>query len=240
MLSPSPATDPALAVTRRVLWAALLAGLIAGCFVTVLQALKVTPLIHAAEIYETAAQMSAAHDHGAAAAWEPADGIERTTFTLLANVLTAIGFGLLLSGAFALRQAFGGRGIDARSGVLWGLGGFAAFALAPSFGLPPELPGSLAGDLIARQAWWTATALGTAAGLLLLVFAPRLSWKAVGGVALALPHVIGAPAAPHLGGSAPPELAAAFTAASLVTAALFWIVLGGGVGYLYSRVGPRP
>jgi cobalt transporter subunit CbtA len=151
-------------------------------------------------------------------------------------VLVGVGFGLLLSGAFALRQGLGGGRIDARSGVLWGLGGFAAFALAPAFGLPPELPGSLAGDLAARQAWWLATAAATAAGLALIAFAPRPAWKLAGAAALALPHVVGAPAPAHLGGAAPPELAASFAAASLVAAALFWIVLGGVGGWLYARL----
>jgi cobalt transporter subunit CbtA len=219
-------------VLRRVLWAALLAGLAAGCLVTVVQALKVTPLILAAETFEAAAP---AAEHGHAAAWEPTEGLERTAYTLLANVLVGIGFGLLLSGAFALRLAFGGRPVDAGSGVLWGLGGFAAFALAPALGLPPELPGSLAGDLAARQAWWAATALATAGGLSLLAFSRRLPWRLAGIALVALPHAIGAPAAPHLGGTAPPELAAAFAAASLATAALFWIVLGGVGGWLFSR-----
>jgi cobalt transporter subunit CbtA len=224
---------------RRILWAALLAGIVAGCFVTLVQAAKVTPLILAAEVYETAA---ASHEHehaGAAAAWEPEDGLQRTLFTLLANVLVGIGFGLLLSGAFALRQGLGGGIVDARSGVLWGLGGFAAFALAPALGLPPELPGSLAGDLAARQAWWIATAAATAAGLALIAFAPRPALKLAGIAALVLPHVIGAPTAPHPGGAAPPELAASFAAASLVAAALFWIVLGGVGGWLYARLGAR-
>jgi cobalt transporter subunit CbtA len=226
-------------VLRRILWAALLAGIVAGCFVTLVQAAKVTPLILAAEIYETAAATGHEHEHAAAAAWEPGEGLERTLFTLLANVLVGIGFGLLLSGAFALRQGLGGQGVDARSGVLWGLGGFAAFALAPALGLPPELPGSLAGDLAARQAWWIATAAATAAGLALIAFAPRPAWKLAGGAALVLPHAIGAPTAPHLGGAAPPELAAAFAAASLVAAASFWIVLGGVGGWLFARLGAK-
>lgn len=43
------------------------------------------------------------HDHDARA-WEPRDGLERNIYTAAANVLTAIGFALLLSGIFALRQ----------------------------------------------------------------------------------------------------------------------------------------
>jgi cobalt transporter subunit CbtA len=239
------------ALMRRVLFAGILAGAAAGCVITLLQAAKLTPLILAAEVYEEAAPHSHAavgaepgggHDHAAApaeeaTAWQPADGLERTAFTLLANIVLGAGFGLLLSGAFALREAAGGRAPDARQGVLWGLAGFAAFALAPSFGLPPELPGSHAADLPLRQAWWLATVVGTAGGLALLTFAQRLGWRVVAIALIAAPHVVGAPEpAAHGVGTAPPELAAAFAAASLVTAALFWTVLGSLNGWLYRKL----
>ncbi len=48
-------------------------------------------------------------------------------------------------------------------GLLWGLAGFVVFVLAPNFGLPPELPGMQAGDLMQRQIWWLATVVLTAA-----------------------------------------------------------------------------
>jgi predicted cobalt transporter CbtA len=44
-----------------------------------------------------------------------------------------------------------GHDLDARRGLLWGLGGFAALHLAPAVGLPPELPGMASADLAARQ-----------------------------------------------------------------------------------------
>jgi cobalt transporter subunit CbtA len=219
---------------RRVFLAAILAGLAAGLLVTVLQTAKLSPLIAAAEVYETAAMPPTAHDDG----WEPAAGIERMGFTLLANMLIAIGFGLLLSGGFALRQLFWGAEIDGSQGLLWGLAGFAAFALAPSFGLPPALPGSAEAYLLARQSWWIGTALATAAGIALIVFAFRWWPRALGALAILLPHVIGAPRAPP-GGVTPAALAAEFAAASLVIAALFWLALGGLCGWFYGRLGRR-
>ena len=231
-------------LARRIFLAGILAGLVAGAFVTLVQAVKIWPLIAAAEVYEKAAETApadhAGHDHGAgpmaAAEWEPADGAERIVFTLLANILVATGFGLLLSGGFALGDAYGGVRIDARSGFCWGMAGFATFQLAPSFGLAPEPPGAIAADLLSRQSWWVATAAATAGGIALVVFARRPAWKLVGGAAIVLPHIIGAPLPDHVGGSAPPELAAEFVAASLVTAALFWLVLGGFGGWLYGRL----
>src|SRR3546814_3736909 len=110
--------------------------------------LRVLPLIFEAETYETAAPVEPGHVHdhdapdhdvGAAhehshAGWAPQDGLERTLYTLLVNVLTGIGFGLLLAAAFALRG-----GADWRSGLYWGAAGFVTFTLAPALGLPPEI-----------------------------------------------------------------------------------------------------
>ena len=220
---------------RRVFLAAILAGLAAGLLVTALQAAKLTPLITAAEVYETAAMSPAAHED----VWEPAAGVERIGFTLLANILVAIGFGLLLSGGFALRQLLSGAEIDASQGLLWGLAGYASFALAPSLGLPPALPGSSEADLLARQSWWIGTALASAVGIALIAFA--LSWwsRALGVIAILLPHIVGAPRAPLGGSAVPAALAAEFAAASLAIAAVFWVALGSLCGWLYARLGRR-
>lgn len=225
----------------RILSIALLAGLIAGVVVTGAQLLRVIPLIQKAETYETSApadhrthdaqsQGAAAHSHGDDA-WAPEDGLERTAFTLLANILTGVGFGLLLNAALALY----GRPVGLKGGILWGLAGFAAFVLAPALGLPPELPGLNTADLLDRQSWFLGTAIATAIGLACLVFASHLGIKAAGAVLIAVPHIIGAPHPAELGGSTPPELAAMFAIASLFTAAVLWIVLGGVSGYLHAR-----
>ena len=131
---------------RRIFLTALIAGTMAGLFAAGLQHLKLIPLIAAAEVYE-AAGAQASHQHGAAPAhdaatveWEPAAGIERAGYTIMADLLAGIGFALLLAGAVALAR-LRGYAIDARSGLLWGAAGFAVFALAPTSGLPPELPG---------------------------------------------------------------------------------------------------
>jgi cobalt transporter subunit CbtA len=226
----------------RVLFIALFAGLIAGIVVTGAQLLRVIPLIQKAEVYETSASAdhhahdgnskgtAPAHTHGDDA-WAPEDGLERTAFTLLTNILTGVGFGLLLNAALALY----GRPVGLRDGILWGLAGFAAFVLAPAMGLPPELPGLNTADLFDRQSWFLGTAITTATGLACLVLASHLGIKIVGVVLVVVPHVIGAPHPAELGGSTPPELAAMFAIASLFTAAVLWIVLGGVSGYLHAR-----
>lgn len=228
---------------------ALLAGGLAGLFASAVQTWKVVPLIHEAELYEQSAvahgHPGVAHEHANhyeaanakpaeshdAAAWEPADGIERTLYTVAANLLTGIGFASLLVGTIALS----GREPDGREGVLWGLAGFAAFSMAPAMGLPPELPGMVAGDLVARQAWWAATAAATAAGIAAMVFAKPPWAKAAAVALLVLPHAMGAPEGGD-GGAVPPELVARFVAASLAATGLFWLVLGGAVGGIYRRM----
>jgi len=234
--SPSPATDRTV-VFRRIFFAAVIAGLAAGFFVGALHIAKLSPLIAAAEVYEqaeTAMHEPASHEPPA---WEPADGIERAAFTLIANMIVGVGFGLLLSAGFALHQLFAGAETDARRGLLWGLAGFACFSLAPALGLPPALPGAAEADLFARQSWWLGTALATAAGIGLIAFARPALWRGLGIGLIVLPHLLGAPQAPSGGSAVPASLAAEFAAASVVSAALFWIVLGSLGGWLYARLG---
>jgi cobalt transporter subunit CbtA len=224
-------------VFRRVFFAAVVAGLAAGLIATALQAAKLTPLIAAAEVYEKAEP--ATHDPAthAAPAWEPSPGVERTAFTLAANMIIGVGFGLLLSAGFALHHLFSGAETDARSGLLWGLAGFACFSLAPSLGLPPVLPGTADADLVARQSWWIGTALATAAGIGLIAFARPPLRRVLGLALIVLPHLFGAPQAPGDGSAVPAGLAAEFAAASVAIAALFWIVLGSVGGWLFARLG---
>ena len=221
---------------RRILLVAVIAGAAAGLVATVLQGTRIWPLIAAAEQFEEAA--AAAHQHGDGAAahehehkWQPSDGAERIAYTVLFNILTGFGFALLLNGGLALR----GTEPDMSTGALWGLAGFACFALAPAFGLPPELPGMEAADLLDRQLWWTATAAASAAGLGLLAFARPMPWKALGIALLVAPHVVGAPHTAETG-NVPGELAAQFVGASLVAAAVFWVVLGAVSGWLHRRL----
>lgn len=235
---------------RRILAAGLLAGLIAGTVTTLAQRYQVTPLIFAAEVLEEAAAHTHdaqphSHDgavagsaHVAEEAWAPADGLERTAFTWLANVLTGAGFGLVLAAAIA----FVGRPVDRRRGLIWGLAGFGAFSVAPALGLPPELPGMMAADLAARQLWWLATAASSAAGLALIVFAPMGRYQrlvqAAGALLLVLPHLYGSPHTAAEAGVVPAELAARFVVASLAVSALFWAILGASVGHFMARLLP--
>jgi cobalt transporter subunit CbtA len=226
---------------QRIFVSALLAGIVVGLLVAGLQHVGLVPMILEAEKYESGtgtahkhAEQSSAQQAAQPSAAAPEESSPwRHVLTFLATTLTAIGFGFLLAGAFAIS----GREVSASEGLLWGLAGFAGFALAPAFGLPPELPGAVAADLFARQLWWIGTVAATLAGLGLLVFVRNVWAALVALVLLAVPHVIGAPH-PHEGaGLVPPELAASFAARSLAVNAVFWALLGLATGALYARFG---
>lgn len=238
-------------VIRKMSVAAVLAGLLAGLFITVIHEFGTVPIILKAETFEDA---GAAHHHAAPAAatsgpaavahqhegehahegdgWQPAAGWERTAFTALADVLTGIGFAFLLVAAYALK----GGTIDWRRGLYWGFAGFATFSLAPSLGLPPELPGTEAAPLLARQAWWVATVVATGGGLALVFLSRKPLWPIVGVALILLPHVLGAPQPVEYASLAPESLAHEFVVAVIVTSLLFWLGLGSLTGFFYKRM----
>ena len=235
-----------MSVFRSIVFSAVAAGFVVGAVVTAAQLFSTVPLILKAETYERGATDAAAkpgpaahehpdpqhadHEHGMAA-WQPKDGWQRNSFTAAANILTAIGFALLLSGIYALR----GHPVTWHEGLLWGLGGFVVFTVAPGLGLPPELPGVPGAPLEARQIWWIATAAATASGLGLLVFR-RSVWAAVLGLCLIVsPHLIGAPQLVETHTDVPAALSHQFAVAVTLTSFLFWVLLGSLTSIAYRR-----
>ena len=239
---------------RHIVLSAVIAGLITGVLITLVQMFTTVPLIAQAEVYEQggvkpeasvaavketadAAHDHSAHDHGATT-WEPKDGFERTFYTGVTSVLVAIGYALLLGACFSQMRSVGWR-----TGLALGVAGFLVFQLAPALGLPPEPPGSPYADLVARQLWWVGTAVATALGLGAWFYArshSKVIWIPVGIALILLPHVIGAPQAVE-GQVAivPHALSQRFALAALFTAAIFWLVLGSIQGYVFGRLGQR-
>lgn len=223
---------------RNIVVVAALAGAIASLGMTVAQQLTTVPLILKAEVYEEQSA-TPTHDHGDAAApheqgdegWSPADGVERTAFTGLANIVTGVGFALLL---VAVSELFGGIR-DWRQGLFWGLAGFAVFTLAPGLGLPPELPAMPAAELDARQLWWVATVLCTAIALGLLVYQRSLVAVIAAIALLVAPHLIGAPQPVSYESPIPEGLHHSFVVAVVLTTLLFWMLLGGLAGLFRGR-----
>lgn len=243
---------------KTIIISAFGAGLVVAATLSAVQSVTTEPLLFHAETFENAEPAAAAavphehatsepHAHDAAPAaaateaaahehdedeWGPADGFERSAYTFLANLLMGVGVSAVLLGLMSVR----GSDINARTGVLWGVAGFFAAALLPSLGLTPELPGTPAGALEARQVWWLGTAAASAIGIALIVFSQSWLLKAAGLVIGVMPHVIGAPVPPSLEAAYPAVLAAEFATASLVVSALLWAGSGVAAGWLYQRL----
>jgi len=235
---------------NRIFLSAIIAGTLAGIFVAALHYIGTSPLILKAEVYEKAQNTSDAangseekisppethihangtthiHDH---ASWEPENGLERSALTIAADILTSIGFSFLLVAAYALKNI----AVTWRTGIFWGLAGFAIFSLAPGLGLPPEVPGAESAPLSDRQIWWLATVIATAGGLGMLAFAQRAAWVAAGAILIALPHLIGAPQPMEDIHATPYFLEKRFISIALVTSFLFWLLLGALSGFFYN------
>lgn len=232
---------------KTLVLSAAAAGVVAGLFTGVVQHVTTTPIIIEAEAYEGEApaqnhaavvppgspDVSVASDDGSpgVAEWAPTDGIERTLATSLATTVTGVGFALMLLAVMRLT----GTAIGGRTGLAFGIAGFAAVSLAPALGLPPEIPGSGAAALADRQIWWSFAAAATASGIGLLLLSGRRALQVAGVVLIALPHLIGAPRPDAFASTAPAELAGHFAAASLAVSALFWALLGFLSGSFHER-----
>ena len=236
----------------RVVLAALLAGIAAGFVMGVIQHVRLTPFILSAEAFEQASAAGHSHAHDAPAAdaaaepnshahngdghdhgegWAPADGWQRSLATLLTAVMTGAGFAAVLAAV----SLISGLPITRANGMVWGLCGFLAVTLAPAIGLPPELPGMPAGDLVARQVWWAGTIIATGAGIFMIATRSE-SWAvALAVVLIAIPHVLGAPVAPHAESAVPAALAASFAANSIAANAVFWLLIGQFLGLALNR-----
>jgi predicted cobalt transporter CbtA len=152
-------------MANRVLRAGLLAGLIAGVLVF---------LIHVALVLPIALRATAIGDGD-----DPPDASIDWTSTLLGDIGTAMGYGLLLAAVFALI----GRRMTVASGALCGLIGFVCLWLLPGLIWTPELPSAateaatpeVAADFIMAMAFMVLTrwvALGMIAAWLFERFGP--------------------------------------------------------------------
>jgi cobalt transporter subunit CbtA len=237
-----------MSLFRQILFTAVVAGLIGGALLTLLQnigQIGVVPLILEVETYENAGEAAAPatdaataeaatahsheHEHGTEA-WAPEDGAERLLYTFLTNTLMAVGFSLMLGAGFAVTGE-----ATLKRGLLWGLAGFATFMLAPSLGLPPEVPGTEAAPLADRQMWWWATVLATGGGIALIVYGRRIHYYILAALLILAPHIVGAPQPEAHGGLAPESLAREFLVVVMVTMLLFWLALGAASGFFYKR-----
>lgn len=221
----------------RLLTAGLLAGAVAGIVAALLQFTFVIPLLLEGELFETGQRIHFSAS-GSPQSLRGTPGIGgdwgRHLLTVGFDLVTFVGFGLLLVALMSLAEMRGLTKVTPRQGLIWGLAGFVAVQLAPALGLPPELPGTVGAEIGPRQTWWSLTILASAIGLWTIAFG-RSFWPLVGVVLLLVPHLVGAPQTDTFWGIAPPELAAEFATISLGTAAAGWTVLGFFCAWFWTR-----
>ena len=239
-------------MVRETVLAATVAGFIAALIFTLAQSVWVTPLILQSETYEEAAEQAAHrveaergdahHDndhetagaghHHDANAWKPQDGRERTLFTFASNLLMGVGYAFVLIALYLLWR----EPKTAIDSALYGLAGFAVFFAAPALGLPPELPGTAAAELTARQQWWGMTAIATAAGLMLFAWQPRWWLRLLALAIVVAPHLVPAPHPVVESSLAPADLQSRFRLATALCNALFWLSLGVTSGVTFQKL----
>jgi cobalt transporter subunit CbtA len=160
--------------------------------------------------------------------WEPALGLEKTLYTSAASLLTGVGFSILLLGLAFLTKL----PISKSNGIIWGLCGFLAIAVAPAAGLAPNPPAMPIAELMPRQIWWLGTVLASSVAIYLIATRSEPWAKLAAVLLVALPHVIGAPVAADTTSLLPAHIGATFVANSIAAAAVFWCVLGYALGHL--------
>ena len=234
---------------RNIVFSAICVGVITGLIYGSYQHLAVNPIIHAAEQFEVSSALeSESHDDGHShshEAWGPEDGIQRALATLGSNILVAIAFALILLAAISTHNLYSTKpAVNARTGIFWGVAILASVFIAPALlGLHPEIPGTLAASVPAKQIWWLGCAISTAIGIALIYYAK--SWIKLSGVfLLVVPHIIGAPH-PQTSGYAntDPEavlqltkLSSEFVSMTTIGMLIFFILLGCFCGLASSRM----
>lgn len=241
---------------QRLIWCALAAALFVGSVQFAVQRWQAVPLILAAEVFEDqkAAPVAAlAYEHAAAAgnehhhddaAWEPAAGTERSTWTWVANVLYAFSVALLVFVVMALWVWKRGNATPAlRVAAVVSAAGWLSLHLWPTLGLPAEVPGMEAAPLHARQAWWLWAVVCSASACATLSFASSRWRLLVAAVLLTVPFVVGAPelegdALAGYGGEAHASLLKlrhAFIWATTWVSLSFWFTMAAVAGPLFAR-----
>ncbi len=219
---------------QKILTSALFAGFCAGLIAAALQFMFVQPVLLHAELYEGGDLVHFGADAVSAHPELPGFDLLRDGLSILFSALIYVGYAFILVAAMGM-AAERGADINARTGLLWGLGGFIAFHFAPGFSLPPEVPGVAAADVGERQLWWWGTVAATAIALALIAFGKSpIAWVAAV-VLLLTPHVIGAPHPDTLAGSVPPEIASLFASRALGVGLAVWSVLGLLAGYFWQK-----
>ena len=242
-------------IFSRIIYCSIVIGLVVGMLLTSLQIAGLKQIIFEAERFAANAVEAPAshgnsghsdHDHSDHAhaddVWTPTQGLERTAYSFLANVMASTGFAAIMLALMNQFQLPRKGNISWGQGSLWGLAGFATLFLAPAIGLPPEIPGTVSAPLEHRQLWWAFAVLSVAIGLGIFAFA-GVRFKALGLLFLMIPYIVGAPQVDTpMFAHADPSVTQAlinlhqqFVVISTVVNLIFWLCLGLGCRFAFNR-----
>lgn len=223
----------------KLLTSALFAGAATGLIAGLLQLVFVQPVLLHAELYEAGDLVhfgaTAVTAHPDMPGFDPVRDLLSIVFTML----TYTGYAMMLVALMLLAEERGAD-VTARTGIIWGIAGFVAAHLAPGFSLAPELPGSAAADVGARQIWWFATVGAAGVAMWLIAFGRNLAMWGVAVILLAAPHVVGAPEPDTFTGPVPTEIASLFAARAFGVGLAAWVLLGCFAAYFLDKEQRRP
>ncbi|UWR26255.1 CbtA family protein [Sulfitobacter sp. S223] len=218
----------------KLLTSALFAGAAAGLIAGLLQLLFVQPVLLHAELYESGELVHFGSIASSAHPDLPGFDAVRDLLSIVFSMLTYTGYAMMLVALMLIAEERGAH-VTARTGIIWGIAGFVAAHFAPGFSLAPELPGSAAADIGARQVWWFATVISAGIAMWLLAFGRNWAMLGSAVILLAAPHVIGAPMPDTLTGPVPTEIASQFTSRAYGIGMVAWVMLGCFAAYFLDK-----
>ena len=218
----------------RILTIALFAGFIAGVISAVMQMIFLQPILLHAELYEAGNLIHFGNSMVSGSHLIPTFDFQRNALNVLFSALIYTGYALILTSLFSYASSLNLK-IDNVRAILFGICGFVTVQLSPAFGLPPELPGVAAAELIPRQIWWFFCVISTGLGFWIIAFGGNLIFIMVGVILILLPHIIGAPQPLMFIGPTPPELASHFASRALTIGLVTWSCLGISIGYFWRK-----
>jgi cobalt transporter subunit CbtA len=218
----------------KLLTSALFAGAAAGLIAGLLQLLFVQPVLLHAELYESGQLVHFGAIASSAHPDLPGFDAVRDLLSLVFSMLTYTGYAMMLVALMLLAEERGAH-VTAHTGMVWGVAGFVAAHFAPGFSLAPELPGSAAADIGARQVWWFATVISAGVAMWLLAFGRNWAMWGSAIILLVAPHAIGAPMPDTLTGPVPTEIASLFAARAYGVGLAAWVMLGCFAAYFLDK-----
>ena len=218
----------------RILTIALFAGFIAGVISAAMQIIFLQPILLHAELYEDGTLTHFGNSSVSGSYLNITFDFQRNALSVLFSALIYTGYAFILTSLLAYASSLNLK-IDNIRAILFGICGFVTVQLSPAFGLPPELPGVAAAELMPRQIWWFFCVISTGLGFWIIAFGGKLIFIVIGVILLLTPHIIGAPQPLIFVGPTPPELASHFASRALTIGLVTWSSLGFLTGYFWRK-----